>query len=139
MGPSRQYSTESRDLQLSPSLTSNCCARSLTWFWSRGRGGAHRRRCVGDGGVAAEHQGARALPWVAAACTTVSRRGLATRAGDDGWADTDGSSARRWRYLGKRRDAHGVARGMRRRGRLGLRRLAGGGTMAAMELSGRPW
>ena len=84
-----------------PLILLNCRARSLTWFWSRGHAGARWRRCVGDGGVAAEHQGARALPWVDAARTTVARRGLGVRAGDDGWAGADGSSARRWRRPGK--------------------------------------
>ena len=73
----------------------------LDVVWSRGRAGARRRRCVGNGGVVAEHQGTHALLWVAAARTTVVRRGLAVRAGDDGRAGAGGSNALQLRRSGR--------------------------------------
>jgi len=87
------------------------------------------------GGVEAEHQGTRTLLWEASPRTAVARRGLAVRASDDGRAGIDDSSARRCRQPGKRRDAHVVARGTRRRGRLGLRSDRGAEPGRGRELS----
>ena len=65
---------------------------------------------------AMEHLGAHAHPLVAAVCTAVAQRGLAARAGGDGWVGTGSSNTRWWRHSEERHDAHGVARGTRRRG-----------------------
>ena len=80
-------------MQLGPSLSSNCCVRSLAWLWSRGRAGARRRRCVGDGGGAGKDQGTRVRPWVAAARPEMARGGPATHAAAA--ADDDGPVRRR--------------------------------------------
>jgi len=74
-------------------------------------------------------------PWVAAARFMVARCSLATCAGDDGRVGAGCSSARRWRQPGKRRDADGVARGMQRRGRLGLRSIEGTKPRRGRQLS----
>jgi len=53
-------------LQLGPPLFSNSCVRSLSGFGAgdaRELAGSDRRRLVGGGGVAVEHQGVRAHPW----------------------------------------------------------------------------
>ena len=102
----RHYSYESQTMQLGPSLSSNCCAGSLAWLWSRGRAGARRRRCVGDGGGAGKDQGTRVRPWVAAARPEMARGGPATRAA----AAADGDGPVRWRGNDLQRGARRLQR-----------------------------
>ena len=110
----RHYSIESQVLQKGPSLFSNSSAKPLVGKQSRG--GTGRRRIRPERRQSMATSGGEG-PWtlahqrVASARTVVARRGLATRAGNDGRASAGGSSTRRCRQPEKRHYAHGETRG----------------------------